>query len=118
MDKISPKNIKLAIIAEARKINRKQELYKQVQEIEKELGTLNEGLGMVGGYGFAIPGDKSQETKTGFAGESLTSSISNIISLDGEMKEDIKEDTIDEVTKLKEELEALKAENASLKKSK
>jgi len=120
--KIGPKAIKTAIIAEAKKINRKKELYTKVQEIEKELTTLNEGLGMVGGYGFAVPGDKSQETKTGFANnDTLVSGISNIVSLEDEygQKEDtINEDTIDEMKKMKEEIEALKSENASLKKLK
>lgn len=115
--KISPNAIKKAVIEEGIRIKRKEELHERVQEIEKELGELNEASrGMAGSFGFV--GDKSDNHKHGFADDSFQN-ISNIARLEQEFSENdnkssINEDVIDENTKLREEIEALKEE---LKKS-
>jgi hypothetical protein len=71
----------------------------------------------VGTFGFQGPSDNSNKTKTGFVND--FQNISHIAELEREMQSEetptIQEDTIDEVTKLKEEIEALKKENEQLK---
>ena len=109
--KVSPNAIKKAIFNEAVRIKRKQELHEEVMKIEKELGELNESsLGMAGSFGFV--GDMSDNHKHGFV-DSQFQNISNIARLEqefseGESKENINEDIIDENSKLKAEIEELK----------
>ena len=112
MKKITPSAIKAAIVEQALKIKRKKELYENVLSINNELKQLNE-VGMIGGFGFQMPGDVSNKTKTGFV---ETPNISHIAELEKEMQvEPIKEDMLDEVSRLKEELATLKQENETLK---
>ena len=63
--KISPTLIKEAILAEAKAIKRKSEIFEELKKFDIELATLNE-VGMVGSFGFAAPNDVSSKTKTGF----------------------------------------------------
>ena len=114
---ISPNKVKQAIIEEAKKIKRKQELYEEIQKINSELGQLNE-VGMVGTFGFVSPTDAMNKTKTGFVND--FQNISHVAALAAEMAESEKsstmnEDVLDEVAKLKEELQKLKEENEALK---
>ena len=114
---ISPNAIKQAIIEEAFKLKRKGELYVEVKKINSELATLNEGIGMVGSFGFSSPADVANKTKTGFAD---IQNISHVAALAAEMDASdkvkaINEDVLDEVAKLKEELQKLKEENEVLK---
>lgn len=111
---VSPKQLKEAIIVEAKKLQRKKEIFESIMSFEKELGALNEG-GIIGGFGFQADGDMSNQTKTGFVNDFQ---LSNIARLTDEMKSDepINEDTLDEIKKLKEELKSLKEENENLKK--
>lgn len=114
MKKITPTAIKEAIIEEALKIKRKKELYESVLTINKELKQLNE-VGMVGSFGFKSANDVSNKTKTGF--EADFQNISHIADLEREMQvtTTIKEEVIDEMQKLKEEIETLRQENENLK---
>lgn len=118
MKKITPSAIKAAIIEEAIKINRKKELYESVLTINTELKQLNE-VGWVGTFGFQNPNDVSNKSKTGFVND--FQNISHIAQLERDMqaseeaKTPIKEDVLDEVNRLKEELSALKKENENLK---
>lgn len=118
---ISPNAVKQAIIEEAFKLKRKQELYETIKNINTELGQLNEA-GMVGSFGFASPSDSMNRTKTGFVND--FQNISHVAALAAEMdaaekaSNPINEDVLDEVAKLKEELQKLREENESLKKSK
>lgn len=115
--KISPNAIKKAIFEEGLRIKRKSELYEDVKKINDELGTLNEAsgnilseIGMAGSFGFV--GDASDNHKHGFVDDNFQN-ISNIARLEAEFaeadnKDSINEDIIDENTKLKAEIEALK----------
>lgn len=117
MKKITPTAIKAAIVEEALKIKRKKELYENVRNINSELKQLNE-VNWVGSFGFQVPGDNHLKTKTGFVND--FQNISHIAELEKEMQAEesvspIKEDVLDEVNRLKEELAALKKENEELK---
>lgn len=118
---ISPNAVKQAIIEEAFKLKRKQELYEAIKNINSELSQLNE-VGMIASFGFATPSDNMNKTKTGFVND--FQNISHVAALAAEMDaadkaaNPINEDVLDEVAKLKEELQKLKEENESLKKSK
>jgi len=109
--KVSPNAIKKAVFEEGLRIKRKQELHEEVKRIEKELGELNEAsVGMAGSFGFV--GDMSDNHKHGFV-DSNFQNISNIARLEsefseGEGKDNINEDIVDENTKLKAEIEELK----------
>ena len=76
----------------------------------------------IGSFGFQGPSDNSNKTKTGFVND--FQNISRIAELEKEMQAEeeaaktIQEDTVDEMTKLKEEIEALKKENEELKNKK
>ena len=117
--KVSPNAIKKAIFAEGLRIKRKEELYEDVKRIEKELETLNEAsgnilseIGMAGSFGFV--GDQSDSHKHGFVDDSFQN-ISNIARLEKEFaeadnKDSINEDIIDENSKLKAQIEELKAQ--------
>ena len=110
--KVSPNAIKEAILKEGLRIKRKEELYEEVKRINKELGALNEASrGMAGSFGFV--GDMSDNHKHGFVDDSFQN-ISNIARLEQEFSQEdsqnpINEDIVDENTKLKSEIEALKS---------
>ena len=115
--KVTPSSVRAAIVEEALKIKRKKEIYESVVNINAELKQLNE-VNWVGSFGFQVPGDNSQKTKTGFVND--FQNISHIAQLERDMqsKEEttpIKEDVLDEVNRLKEEIAALKKENEGLK---
>lgn len=116
--KVSPNEIKKAIIQEGLRIKRKEELYNEVKKIEKELKGLNEAsMGIAGSFGFA--NDKSSENKHGFV-DSQFQNISNIARLEKEFSDsdkNINEDVIDENTKLKNEIAELKKQLEESKKS-
>lgn len=118
---ISPNAIKQAIIEEAIKTKRKLELYEEVKRINSELASLNETRGMVASFGFNTPNDAMNVSKTGFVND--FQNISHVAQLAAEMAEtekpaSINEDVLDEVAKLKEELQKLREENESLKNNK
>ncbi len=113
--KISPRLVEEAIMAEAKAIKRKKEIFSELKKFEEELSALNE-VGMVGSFGFEAPGDRSSVTKTGFVG---TQELSYVKQLMDEFQEEAKTDeNIDaEAAKaLKEENESLKTELEALKK--
>lgn len=111
---ITPSSIKEAIVEEALRIKRKKEIYESVISFNKELKQLNE-VGMVGSFGFQSNSDVSNVSKTGFIND--FQNISHIADLEREMgaEQTITEDVVDEVSKLKEEIAALKKENENLK---
>lgn len=116
---ISPNAVKQAIIEEAFKLKRKQELYEEVKKINSELASLNENIGMIGSFGFKSSTDNMNKTKTGFVND--FQNISHIAALTAEMDasdKTINEEVLDEVAKLKEEIAKLKEENDSLKNTK
>jgi hypothetical protein len=120
MKKITPSSIKAAIVEEALKIKRKKELYESVLSINTELKQLNE-VGWVGTFGFNNPHDISNKSKTGFAND--FQNISHIAQLERDMqiKDDantLKEEELNEVNKLKEEIASLKKQNEELKSQK
>ncbi len=107
--KISPNLIKEAILAEAKAIKRKSEIFEELKKFDLELATLNE-VGMVGSFGFAAPNDVSNKTKTGFVDQQPLSYVKQLM-------DDYKEEAApaDEMSALKEENERLKLELAGLK---
>jgi len=117
MKKITPSSIKSAIVEEALKIKRKKELYENVLSINTELKQLNE-VGWVGTFGFQSPTDVSNKTKTGFVND--FQNISHIAQLERDMQtkdeaNTLKEEELNELNKLKEEIASLKKENEELK---
>lgn len=115
MKKITPSDIRAAIVEEALRRKEKKQLYENAKSINNRLAQLNE-VNWVGTFGFKSPTDVSSKTTTGFVGD--FQNISHIAELEREMQSEesmIQEDTVDEVTKLKEEIEALKKENEKLK---
>lgn len=120
MKKITPSSIKAAIVEEALKLKRKKELYESVLSINTELKQLNE-VGWVGTFGFQSPNDVSNKSKTGFVND--FQNISHIAQLERDMQQKdeantLKEEELNEVNKLKEEIAALKKENEELKSKK
>lgn len=118
---ISPNAVKQAIIEQALKLKRKHQLYEEVKKINSELASLNESTGMVGSFGFNSVADNMNKTKTGFVND--FQNISHVAALAAEMDasdktKSINEDVLDEVAKLKEELQKLREENESLKNNK
>lgn len=116
---ISPSSIKQAIVEQAIKLKRKTELFEEVKKINSELGQLNE-VGMVGSFGFASASDGMNKTKTGFVNDfqSISHVAELVAEMDAEKADTITEDVLDEVAKLKIELQKLKEENEALKGSK
>jgi hypothetical protein len=116
-NKKSPTLFKEAVIAEAKAMKRKEELYEQVMKIEKELETLSEH-GFVGTFGFANPNDQSNSTTTGFVGNQDISKVNQLVSDLGNTPDN---NTLEsENAELKQEIENLKnrlAEASENKKS-
>lgn len=114
--KISPRLVEEAIVAEAKAIKRKKEIFEELKKFNAELSALNE-VGMVGSFGFAAPNDVSSKTKTGFVEPQQMSFVKQLMD---DMKEEVpvEETPIDpEAAKaLKEENESLKTEIEALKK--
>ena len=65
MKEINKKEIKEAILAEAKRIKRKKELFEEIKKISQEVSVLNEA-GMAGSFGFANSNDAMNKSKTGF----------------------------------------------------
>lgn len=117
MKKISPNKITTVVLEQAKIIKRKKEIYDEVVKFNKELETLDESYqGMLGTFGFQMDGDISHKTKTGFVND--FQQISRVAELAKEMEaqDTISEDTIDEMAKLKQENEQLKAKLKDLEK--
>ena len=115
---ISPNAIKQAIVEEAFKMKRKQEIFVELQKMNAELQKMNEHS-MVGSFGFQTPADNMNKTKTGFVND--FQNISHIAALAAEFAEadkaTVNEDVVnEELSKLKEEIKKLQEENAALKK--
>ena len=114
MKQINSKEIKEAILAEAKKIKRKKELFSEMKKIAKELVQLNEWNGMAGSFGFESPGDKSKASKTGFVQDDSQPQVHishTLQELENEMhalKEEEVADDENNVDKLKEENVKLK----------
>ena len=118
MKKIAPSDIRKAIVEQALIRKEKVQLYENAKSINNRLAQLNE-VNWVGTFGFQGASDNSNKTKTGFVND--FQNISHIAELEREMQQEdsmIQEDTVDEMTKLKEEIEALKKENEELKNKK
>jgi len=120
MKKITPSSIKAAIVEEALRLKRKKELYENVLSINTELKQLNE-VGWVGTFGFNNPHDISKKSKTGFVND--FQNISHIAQLERDMQtkdeaNTLKEEELNEVNKLKEEIASLKKQNEELKSQK
>lgn len=114
---ISPNAIKQAIVEEAFKMKRKQEIFAELQKMNAELQKMNENS-MIGSFGFQTPADNMNKTKTGFVND--FQNISHIAALAAEMGEQpaAKEEVVnEEVSKLKEEIKKLQEENEALKKN-
>lgn len=100
-------------MAEAKAIKRKREIFEDLKKFDTELSALNE-VGMVGSFGFAAPGDRSADTKTGFV---EPQQLSHLKQLMDDMKEaPIEAPLSDDAKALKEENESLKLELEALKK--
>lgn len=120
MKKIAPSEIRKAIVEQALIRKEKVQLYESAKNINNRLAQLNE-VNWVGTFGFQSASDNSNKTKTGFVND--FQNISHIAELEREMQAEeenktIQEDVVDEMTKLKEEIEALKKENEELKSKK
>lgn len=112
---ISPSVIKEAVLAEARVIKRKEEIYQQLVALNEEVQQLDE-RGMVGTFGFQNnPNDRMHKTKTGFVND--FQKLSHLARLTAEFEEQDRKDAEKEASlnelnqeneKLKQELEALK----------
>lgn len=122
---ITPNSVKIMIAETADYLQKKQEIAKKAEILENELKTLEEGYqGMAGSFGFANTNGASSKTKTGFQNDFHFSRLSELgAEIQAEMQKQnsetsLNEDLIDEVKKLKTELETLKKENEVLKKVK
>ena len=114
-NKKSPTLFKEAVIAEAKAMKRKEELYEQVMKIEKELETLSEH-GFVGTFGFANPNDQSNSTTTGFVGNQDISRVNQLVN---DMSESPEENALEsENANLKQEIENLKSQLAEASENK
>lgn len=112
--KISPRLVEEAIMAEAKAIKRKVEIFEELKKFNSELSVLNE-VGMVGSFGFAAPNDVSSKTKTGFVEPQQMSFVKQLMD---DFQEEEEPAPIDpEAAKaLKEENKSLKTELEALKK--
>ena len=107
--KLSPTLVQEAILAEAKVIKRKREIYAQLQALNEEIQQLDE-RGMVGTFGFeGNPNDRIHVTKTGF--ENDFQNISHVARLAAEFAEaDAKDESIqEENARLKAKLEELQS---------
>lgn len=111
--KISPTQIKEAIVAKAKSIKRKKEIYSELKKLNEELSTLNE-LGIIGGFGFDVPGDASKRTTTGFVNSQDLSYVKQLMA-DTEKEENLTKSDSESSASLKEENEKLKKELEELK---
>lgn len=107
MKKITPSEIKKAIVENAISIKRKRELYNEVKRINNELKSLNEGMGIAGSYGFKSDDDVMNKSKNGFKDDGFQN-ISHIAELADEMKDEEETEEMSELDKLKKENEKLK----------
>jgi hypothetical protein len=122
---ITPEVVKELIAETATYLQKKEEVIKKVLELEAELKVMSENYqGFAGAFGFATPGDISNKSKTGFVTDSPVGRISQLgAEIEQAMKASepestptINEDVMLEISKMKEEIAALKKENAKLKK--
>ena len=91
MTKISSKEIKKAILEQAKIFKRKQEIYQEVKKLNNELKTLEETF--VGSFGFASPSDRATTmSKTGFV-------VSPNISYIAKLEDDLGPEKTEEETK-------------------
>jgi regulator of replication initiation timing len=115
--KLSPTILKEAVLAEARVIQRKKEIYSQLKQLNEELSRIDEH-GMIGTFGFQKnPNDRVNVSKTGFVND--FQSLSHVARLAAEFEEaEQKEASIQEENeKLRKEVEALKKQIAESEKS-
>lgn len=124
---ITPEVVKELIAETAVYLQKKEEIVKKAIELENELKTISENYqGFAGAFGFQTPGDVSNRSKTGFVTDSPVGRISQLgAEIEQAMQATeteaittptINEDVMLEISKMKEEIEALKKENAKLKK--
>lgn len=125
INKIGKEQVLQLIKEEAFVINRKQELYKEIQKIEEELKSLNEcmglaGQGMVGTLGFDGPNDVTKKNHNGFVNPMSISHIEQLAKdMNIENPYETKEQGFGDEFSNEESTEstdALEIENALLKK--
>ena len=115
--KLSPTLVQEAILAEAKVIKRKREIYAQLQALNEEIQQLDE-RGMVGTFGFeGNPNDRVHTSKTGFVND--FQNISHVARLAAEFAEaDAAEESIqEENARLKAKLDELTAQLAESNKA-
>ena len=110
VNKINKETIFSLIQEETAKYKRKKELFDSLVDIEKELEYLNEHFGIAGTFGFASSKDVASKTKSGFINTPNISYISQLAKEFGMTQDEMKQENIIN------EVEALKTENANLKK--
>ncbi len=122
---ITSDSVKQMIAETANYLQKRKDIAKKAEDLENELKTLDESIqGFAGSFGFANPNGVSSKHKTGFQNDFYFSRLSELgAEIQAEMQKDVadaplNEDLIDEVQKLKAELDSVKKENESLKKSK
>ena len=108
--KITKEQITQIIKEEAEKIQKKQGIIEKINKLNEELKLL-ETFGMIGTFGFNVPGDKSKETITGFKEKQDISHL-NMLQRDMDSADAKKEDGAEQLS----EIEILKMENEKLKK--
>ena len=110
--KITKDFILESIEKQAKIYARKNDLYEQVKGINEELKDLNENSPLTS-FGFKVDGDNSQKNPSGFVNPP---NISYIAQLEKEMNSDnINEENLLEIDKLRSENESLKKEIENLK---
>lgn len=115
--------VKQMIEETAKYMKAKNDIWAQAVELEGKLKSLNEGhRGFAASFGFDVPGDTSNVTKTGFVQDN--GPISNLTSLGAEIQAAVAEETAkaEEAKAMNEDvmtqLQELRAELAELKASK
>ena len=118
--------VKEMIAETAKYLKKRKQIAERASGLEKELKMIEENFGgLANSFGFGHASDMSNKTKTGFVNTNtprLTQLGAEIqaemerVKVEEENQKIMSEDLIDEVKKMKEEIEALKQENKKLKK--
>lgn len=112
---ITPDAVKEMIAETAKFLKTKKEIAKKALQLEGELKSLNENFGtFTNSFGFKSDNDMSNKSKTGFV--EPIGPFSNLSELGAEITAELNKtddtETLDEVAKLRLEVESLKAELA------
>ena len=111
INKKSPTLFLEGVLAEAKNMKRKEEIYESIMDYEKELKLMKEH-GFVGTFGFKQPNDISSKNTTGFEATpdiSMVNQLAKEMSPNDSVKDSENEKLRNEIKELKDQLaEAIK----------